>query len=85
MGERELQYWNKTRTKVLRVQQSMSSCSYRVVSIRPEQAESCWVGGAMIPSWATDFREEAGALAQLRAYAEKNQLEVYTKGEKSNG
>lgn len=77
MGNRYLQYWNKTHTKVLRVQQSLSSCNYRVVSIRPEHAETYWASGAIPPSWATDRPDEASALDQLQAYAEKNHLEPY--------
>lgn len=71
------QFWNKKHTRVLRVQQSLSSCKYRVVSIRPEQAESSWASGATPPSWATDWSDDKGAVEQLYDYAEKNQLEPY--------
>ena len=67
------QYWNKKRTKILRVQQSFKG-QWRVVTIEPEGDLTWYVSKCTKPSWAKNYRYPDDAVAKLIVYAVKNDL-----------
>lgn len=72
------QYYTKSGTRVLRVQQSMGSCRYRIVSIKPEDSRRSWIGGAVRVSWTTESDHAEDVQDQLDAYAETHGLKEVT-------
>lgn len=74
-----LQFWNKKGTRVLRVQQSLGDCKYRVVSVPLAAAEISFTSSYTVPSWAIKHRDQKAAENQLAAFAERYDLKKYNK------
>lgn len=79
------QFYNKAHTRVLRVQQSMADCMYRVVSIPASDVDRSFGGSYTVPKWAVKWRYPESALAQLLEYAARYNLEKYEKAASSVG
>jgi len=73
----EIQYWSKSKRKVLRVQQSLADCKFRVVSIRPEDAGSSYTSNYSVPNWTHKCRERHSAEGELRVFAGSRKLEEW--------
>lgn len=68
------QYYTRSGKRILRVQQSMSSCRYRIVSVAADKSNSEWIGGAVKTSWSGVYTSREAAQAQLDAYATEHGL-----------
>lgn len=76
---RQLQFWNKKGTRVLRVQQNLGDCKYRVISVPLAAADSVFTSSYTVPAWATKYGARESAEDQLSAFAEMHGLKKYQK------
>lgn len=74
------QYYTRSGKRVLRVQQSLSTCHYRAVSVPIADAERDFSPSAVRTSWAQEYALEADAQRELDARAKFHHLEEYAGG-----
>lgn len=73
----DIQFWSLNHRRVLRVQQSMSNCLFRVISIKPEDAELSWISDYSVPNWTHKCSDRHAAEGELRVFARSRKLEEW--------
>ena len=70
------QYYTRSGKRVLRVQQSLTTLDYRVVSIAPGKIKTSFASDAARPSWASSYRCYNKAQEELDNYAKEHDLKA---------